>query len=58
VHVEPQFLSDSLNVLETLLVVRARATHPDLRLVLIESWRNFAEGSDNAFESGRDLWLD
>ena len=55
VHVEAQLLADRLDVLETLLVVRAGTTDPDLYLVLDKEGCDFAEGADDAFEGACDL---
>lgn len=50
VHIQAQFGTDGFDVFETLLVVGAGATDPDLHLVLDEKRRDFAEGADDAFE--------
>lgn len=43
-------MADSLDVLETLLVVGPGAADPDLDLVLDEEGCDFADGADDAFE--------
>ena len=55
VHVEAKLLADTLDVLETLLVVRTGATDPDLDLVLVEEGRDLAESANDTLESGGDL---
>ena len=49
-HIESQFLTHSLDVLETFLVIGAGATDPDLHFVLVQAVGDFAEGADYAFE--------
>ena len=48
-------MADGLDVLETLLVVGAGTTDPDLDLVLVEEGCDFAEGADDTLEGGGDL---
>jgi len=55
VHVEAKLDADSLDVLETLLVVGTSATNPDLDLVLDKERSNLAESADDTLESGSDL---
>ena len=50
VHVEFQLRADGLDVLQSFLVIRARAAHPDLDIVLIELRGELAQGADDAFE--------
>lgn len=54
-HVQAELLTDGLNVFQTLLVVRAGTTDPDLDLVLDEEGSDFAESTDHALEGGCDL---
>ncbi len=49
-HRQTELLADSLDVLETLLVVGPGAADPDLDLVLDEEGCDFADGADDAFE--------
>ena len=51
-QVQPELGTDLLDVLETLLVVWPRATHPDGDLVLVEQRCDIAEGADDALERG------
>lgn len=55
VHVELQLVANGFDVLETLLVVGAGATDPDLDAVFDEDRRDFSDGADDALESGGDL---
>jgi hypothetical protein len=48
-------LADVFDVLETLLVVGAGTTDPDLDLVLDENGSNLAQSADDALECGGDL---
>jgi len=54
-HVKAKLLADALDVLETLLVVGAGTTDPDLDLVLNELGSNFSQGADDALEGGGDV---
>jgi hypothetical protein len=54
-HVKAELDADSLDVFETLLVVRTGATDPDLDLVLDELGSNLTESADDTLESGGDL---
>jgi len=55
VHVEAELDADSLDILETLLVVGAGATDPDLDFVLDEERGDLAESANDSLESGGDL---
>lgn len=55
VHVEAELLADALDVLETLLVVGAGTTDPDLDVVLDERGRDFPQGADDTLEGGGDV---
>lgn len=55
VHVEAELDADSLDVLETLLVVGTSAADPDLNLVLVKQRSDLAESADDTLESGGDL---
>jgi hypothetical protein len=55
VHVQSQLLSDGLDVLQAFLVVGASAANPDLDLVLVEQWCNFAQSADDTLESCSNL---
>ena len=55
-HVEAELDADGLDVLETLLVVRTGATHPDLDVVLDEEGSDLAESADDTLESRGDLY--
>ena len=55
VHVEAELDADGLDVLETLLVVGAGATDPDLDVVLDEERSDLAESADDTLESGSNL---
>lgn len=50
VHVELELLTNSLDVLETLLVVWSGTTNPDLDLMLDELWSILADGLDDTLE--------
>jgi hypothetical protein len=50
VHVEAELLADTLDVLETLLVVRTGTTDPDLDVVLDEKGGDFPQGADDTLE--------
>lgn len=54
-HVELEFLTDGLDVLESFLIVWSSATDPDLDFVLIEQRRDFPEGTNDALEGRSDL---
>lgn len=54
-HVELEFLPDRLDVLQTLLVIRASSSNPDLDLMLNQKAGKFAEGSDHALEGRSHL---
>jgi hypothetical protein len=54
-HVELQFLRNTLDVLETLLIVGAGTTNPDLSLVLVENGRHFPKSADDSLEGGRNV---
>jgi hypothetical protein len=56
VHVKAELDADSLDVLETLLVVGTGAADPDLNLVLDEKRCDLTESADDTLESGSDLW--
>ena len=56
VHVKAELNADSLDVLETLLVVGTSAADPDLDLVLDEKRCDLTESADDTLESGSDLW--
>jgi hypothetical protein len=43
-------LSSRLDILETLLVVRACTTNPDPNAVLDQGWGKFPEGADDTLE--------
>lgn len=55
-HVEIQFLSNSLDVLETFLVVGAGTTDPDLDLVLVQQRGDLTESPNDTLECAGDLW--
>ena len=55
VHVELELLTDSLDVLETFLVVGASTTDPDLDVVLDEERSDLADGADDTLEGGGDV---
>jgi len=55
VHVKLELLANSLDVLETFLVVGACTTNPDLGLVLVELRGDFAKSADDTLERGGDL---
>lgn len=55
VHVKAELNANSLDVLETLLVVGTSTAHPDLDLVLVEDGGNLAQSADNTLESGSNL---
>lgn len=50
VHVELELLTDGLDVLETLLVVRTSTADPDLDVVLDEERSNLTEGTNDTLE--------
>lgn len=54
-HIQIQLLTHRLDVLQSLLVVGPRATHPDLDLVLVQDGGHLAQGTDDALERGRDV---
>ena len=54
-HIELQLLTDSLDVLETLLIIRPRATDPDLDFMFGEELCEFAQRTDDALEGGCDV---
>ena len=54
-HVEAELLTNILDVLETLLVVGASTTDPNLDLVLNEKRSDFPQSADDTLESGSDL---
>jgi hypothetical protein len=56
VHVKAELDADSLDVLETLLVVGTGAANPDLDLVLNEERCDLTESANDTLESGSDLW--
>lgn len=56
VHVEAELDADSLDVLETLLVVGTGAADPDLDVVLDEERSDLAESANDTLESGGDLY--
>src|SRR5271156_6078283 len=55
VHVQLELLAHRLDVLQPLLVVRARAAHPDLDLVLDEHWCDLAQCLYHALERAGDV---
>ena len=55
VHVEAEFFTDSLDVLETLLVVGTGTAHPDLDLVFVQNGGNLSKGANDTLESGSDV---
>lgn len=55
VHVEAELLADTLDVLETLLVVGAGTTDPDLDVVLDEERCDFPQSADDTLESRGDV---
>lgn len=55
VHVELELLTDSLDVLETLLVVGASTADPDLDVVLDKERSDLAEGTNDTLEGGGDV---
>jgi hypothetical protein len=55
VHVELELLTDGLDVLETLLVVRASTADPDLDVVLDKERGDLTEGTDDTLEGGGDV---
>lgn len=55
VHVESQFLTNSLDVLKTFLVVRTSTTNPDLDLVFVEGGSHFPESANDTLECGSDV---
>lgn len=55
VHVKAELDADSLDVLETLLVVGTGAADPDLDLVLDEERCDLTESANDTLESGSDL---
>jgi hypothetical protein len=55
VHVQFQLLPNSLDVLQTLLIVRPSTTDPDLDLVLQEYRSELTESADDTFESGCNI---
>jgi len=56
VHVEAELDADGLDVLETLLVVGAGATDPDLDLVLDQKRSDLTESANDTLESGGNLF--
>lgn len=54
-HIQLQLLSNSLDVLQSLLVVGTSTTDPDLNLVLNEHGRKFTESANNTLESRCDV---
>ena len=50
-HIELQFLSHSLDILQAFLIVGAGAADPDLDFVFVEGGCKFAQSADDAFES-------
>lgn len=56
VHVELQLVANGFDVLETLLIVGAGATDPDLDVVFDEDRGDFSDGADDALERGGDLF--
>lgn len=55
VHVEAKLLTNTLDVLETLLVIGSGTTNPDLDLVLNKLGGNLPQGADDALECGGDI---
>lgn len=55
VHVELQLVANGFDVLETLLIVGAGATDPDLDVVFDEDRGDFSDGADDALERRGDL---
>lgn len=55
VHVEAKLLTNSLDVLETLLVVGTSTTNPDLDLVLVQDGGNLTESADDTLEGGGNV---
>jgi hypothetical protein len=55
VHLETQLLTNSLDVLETLLVVGTSTTDPDLDVVLVENRSDLANGTDDTLERRGDV---
>lgn len=55
VQVEAELDTNSLDVLETLLVVGTGTADPDLNLVLVENRGDLAQSADDTLESGSDL---
>ena len=49
-HVKFQFLTNGLDVFETLLVVGSCTTDPDLDFMFNKSAGNFTEGANDPFE--------
>jgi len=56
--VQLQFLSGRLDVLETLLVVGAGTTDPNLDVVLDQDGSEFPQGTDDTLEGGGDVLFD
>lgn len=55
VHVQFELFADGLDVLEAFLEVGTCAADPDLNFVLDESWGELSKGTNDSFESRRDL---
>ena len=55
VHVQFELLADCLDVLEAFLEIGTRAANPYLNFVLDEGWGKLSEGTNDTFESRRDL---
>ena len=55
VHVESELLTHGLDVLETLLVVGAGTTDPDLDLVLVQDRGDFSQSANDTLEGGGDV---
>lgn len=55
VHVEAKLLTNSLDVLKTLLVVGTSTTNPDLDLVLVQDRGNLTQSADDTLEGGGNV---
>lgn len=54
-HVELELLTNVLDIFETLLIVGASTTNPDIDLVFLENLRKFSESADNSLKCGGNL---
>ena len=55
VHIQFELLTDGLDILEAFLEIGTRAANPYLNFVLDEGWGELSEGTNDTFESRRDL---